>query len=1292
MKKVQNIIVLIFAMVLCLAFSYAHAQSVMYSNQISSPLINAFAEAPNGSIWMGTNYGLNVYNGATYNIFYATNENDGLNNDDIRVMLFDRQGRLWLGNESGISVMEDKRIRNITASGFSVVYGICEVDTSSVVITDRYGLTKVNKNTLVAENLLKLDQPVLIYKMVFSEELNNLWFTPDNTSTIYITDSQLSRMEELELPETIQICNMVCDNQNHVWISALNGNLYCFDMRSRKLLDIPQELLTFHKSGTPLFCHSNAQGNILIGIRNKGMINFNPENNLITHIFPEEKLLEDSYTAFMDSKNNVWLSDKKNDYKFYSASRSFTTLSSMLAEMTDKDIRTINLDKWNHFWIRGRNDILCCDNKTGEILYHKKGIFSHLFIDSNNRLWTAENRNTIKCYSISSSGSLELLFLYTFSSRVFSVGEDKKGTIWLSLTDGFACISPVMEISYRYAPHGLTPSLLHTQMPERETYIYMNNSDLFVLDEEAQFVHIDLPISNPTSAISDHEGNLWIGSLNEGLSRYNPKLKETKNYTSVSDGLLEPSIKSMIRDQNGNIWISTSAYIARFEEDTNTFTYIKDPAFGNGKVYNKNCTAIDQEGKLYFGGSGGITIVNPLLVMPQGKMTQNIQLESIRINGDTRDFDISTATALDYNQNSLDFIFSSTDYENGKALQYQYLLEGYDSQWHQTNTTPPTAVYTHLPAGDYQIKVCVRRLGGQWSDPKTLLSFSIKPAPWLTWWAKCIYLFLLLAILAIILQFIISWRLKNEKLALAQQGEELRQSHINLLTNLSHEYRTPLTLIYAPLIQLLHSNNMNEHDKGLLQLMKKNTEHMKQLTEQILNVNDLNGNGISVEKLQVSLVNLQEQLGIYIDNFRYIAHENHVAITYDTSDSSGTLVYADMDKIRKIINNLLSNAIKYSHQTDETQETAVVVSLHIDEKDNAIIQVEDNGPGIAKEMEEEIFTRFKRFTDNRVIEGSGIGLHYSMHLANLHKGEITYQQAVPHGAIFILKIPVSKKYYTQEEIVKDEFAAEINPLPTYITNQENVQKDYNVLIVEDNDDVRAYLTRLFQDQYYVITANDGQEALDLLKLQVPDLIVSDVVMPRIDGYKLCSIVKQDEQWGHLPIILLTAKNDVGSSIQGLSCGADSYVAKPFDPTFLLTVASNLISNRRRIQRLILNMTSTNNKEGDEVAASSLNNNERRFLETVHQQMDLHLSEEGFSAKTLAENVNMSYSSLYSRIKTLTGQTPQNYIIAYRMNRAMELLKKHNTSVSSICYEVGFSSVQYFSTSFKKYFGKSPSEI
>ena len=305
----------------------AHAQSIMYSSKISSPIINTFAEDPNGYIWMGTNYGLNVYNGATFNTFFASSEAGGLNNDDIRTMLFDGQGRLWLGNESGISVMEGKQFRNITASGFSLAYSITEADSFSVIISNRYGLTKINKQTLQAECSLDIDQTMPINKVAVSKELNTVWFSPDNTSKIYITDMQFTHTEELTLPEKMELCSMIVDHCNHVWISVQNGNLFCYDMHTRQLLPLPFDLQSFHHAGTPLFCVCNAEGNVLLGIKGRGMMCYNPISGQAYPVFSEEKLQGDTYAVLFDSHSNVWLSDKENDFQFYAASRIYTTLT-----------------------------------------------------------------------------------------------------------------------------------------------------------------------------------------------------------------------------------------------------------------------------------------------------------------------------------------------------------------------------------------------------------------------------------------------------------------------------------------------------------------------------------------------------------------------------------------------------------------------------------------------------------------------------------------------------------------------------------------------------------------------------------------------------------------------------------------------------------------------------------------------------------------------------------------------------------------------------------------------------
>lgn len=327
------------------------------------------------------------------------------------------------------------------------------------------------------------------------------------------------------------------------------------------------------------------------------------------------------------------------------------------------------------------------------------------------------------------------------------------------------------------------------------------------------------------------------------------------------------------------------------------------------------------------------------------------------------------------------------------------------------------------------------------------------------------------------------------------------------------------------------------------------------------------------------------------------------------------------------------------------------------------------------------------------VAGSGIGLHYAQQLAHLHKGSITYKPNVPQGSCFIVEFPIHREAYHKDEFADNtSFFTTTSILPNpSSTDQSSKEKKATLVIAEDNMEVRNYLQRLLNQDYHIMAVSNGEEVLECLALNVPDLILSDIVMPHKDGYELCRIIKASTEWGHIPVVLLTAKSDTQSNIQGLDCGADAYVGKPFDPFYLKAVVENLLANRQKIQRIIQNLTSGHISQ-EKIHETMLNEHDHTFLERLHAQLDQHLDDEEFSINLLAKELGMSYSSLYARIKSLTGQTPQNFLITYRMNTAMQLLKSGNYTVSEVCYKVGASSLANFSRSFKRQFGIPPSEV
>lgn len=384
--------------------------------------------------------------------------------------------------------------------------------------------------------------------------------------------------------------------------------------------------------------------------------------------------------------------------------------------------------------------------------------------------------------------------------------------------------------------------------------------------------------------------------------------------------------------------------------------------------------------------------------------------------------------------------------------------------------------------------------------------------------------------------------------------------------------------------------------------------------------------------------------------------------------------------------NLLSNAIKYTPEGGHIDVNVVT------DAERMCIEVRDTGIGIPPEKQNEIFKRFKRLDTRSDIAGSGIGLHYAQQLAHLHKGSITYRPNAPQGSCFVLELPTAREAYRDNELAAEiPFATTTIPSVAASDDTGKEEKENTLLIAEDNAEVRNYLQGLLAEDYNIMTASDGEEAMECISLNAPDLIVSDVVMPHKDGYELCQAIKSSTDWGHIPVILLTAKSDTQSSIRGLDCGADAYVGKPFDPFYLKVAIENLLANRRRVQQIVQNLTSGSIPK-EKAREAMLNEQDRLFLEDLHARLDRHLDDEEFSIGLLAKEMGMSYSSLYARIKSLTGQTPQNYLITYRMNTAMQLLRSGRYTVSEVCYKVGSSSLANFSRSFKRQFGIPPSEV
>lgn len=561
--------------------------------------------------------------------------------------------------------------------------------------------------------------------------------------------------------------------------------------------------------------------------------------------------------------------------------------------------------------------------------------------------------------------------------------------------------------------------------------------------------------------------------------------------------------------------------------------------------------------------------------------------------------------------------------------------------------------------------------------------------PWFAPAALVFYIFFIPIIISYAVSFWKHWKNREEKIRQSEEQQELREQHLHFVANISHEIRTPLTLISAPLKELVTNNELNQHDRDLLAIMQRNVNRLNHLAEQILNT----GNHDKDDRV---LKETFGDLGAFVENiannFRYYAHEKGLHLTFN-SQTESQQGYFDMEKVEKIVSNLMSNAIKYTPEGGE-----IVVRVMINGK-NAEIVVKDTGIGITGSKQREMFRRFNRLDVsvlNPSSKGFGVGLHYAQCLAFLHRGRINYEPNVPNGSRFTLSIPY-KEAVTTVSLVEEEPVDEIKEEKPEMIKSEIDENLPTILLTEDDYEMRGYVQMLLQDDYNVIVAGDGEEALDKLSMNIPDLVLSDVVMKRMDGFELCSKIKGSPDYGYLPVLLLTAKSDMDNRKHGIDCGADAYIGKPFDPYYLKSVIASVLENRMRIQRVIRNMTHVEEvaETVDEENISDepiMTERDKEFLSSFHRLMANHLEDSDLNVNVLASEMNMSYSSLYARVKDLTGQSPQAFLNTYRMNIAMELLRSHNYTVTEVCYKVGATSPNNFARSFKKQFGIAPSTV
>lgn len=775
--------------------------------------------------------------------------------------------------------------------------------------------------------------------------------------------------------------------------------------------------------------------------------------------------------------------------------------------------------------------------------------------------------------------------------------------------------------------------------------------------------------------IVDRQGRLWLSASGDGLVQVEPGDGETEpkfHVFNTSNGLVNNLVQSVVDTPDGNLWISTQQGVTAWNARKKSFENYMFSRNPMGNVYNENSAVCLDDGRVVLGGNYGLTIIQPSRLSHVSGLTDVVFTS----------YPYSDEITLTYEQRSPNIHFSTLDYSDVRNVKYTYLLEGFDQAWSQPSSTP-WAAYQKLPAGKYLLHVKACTSDGTWGKESTLV-IRIKPPFYLTSWAIMIYVLLVLGVIILVVKFVHDKNVLRNRIRLEQ---ELTRYKLVFFTNIAHEFRTPLTLMQGSLEKekrIMKANRWQTELEKTIRVMDKSVQRMLRLIDQLLEFRKMQAGKLKLSLQETDAVMFVKGICRMFDD---AAESKEIAYSFESSEPAHAM-FLDQQMIDKVVFNLLSNAFKYTPAKG-------TISVSLSFTDVMTIRVADTGVGIPQEKREQLFSRFMQ--SSYTGESFGIGLHLTHELVRTHHGEITYQENEGGGSVFVVTIPLQKDCYEASDfLVKDSPILKAD-LAKERDGQEEKTTDAvpsapsaplnrrTILLIEDDNDVREFLLSELESCFDLKVASDGKAGIAMAKELDVDLIVSDVMMPGMNGFELTKRLKNSFETSHIPIILLTALSTDENVLEGTESGADAYITKPFSPQLLMARILQLLNQREILRQKF-------GKEPQEIRSAMLSNEQDSlFVKRLDSIVYSRLGEQDLSVDKVAGLLHLGRTIFYKKVRGTTGYTPNEYIRVIRLRKAAELLKEGEKNVSEVAYAVGFDNPYYFSKCFKEQFGMPPSQ-
>lgn len=1135
---------------------------------------------------------------------------------------------------------------------------------------------------------------------------DRLWLSTD--SGFYTCQSGMDTIicfDGVGYPENSYIRDFLFDFEGNLWAVFTHELIkYDFQEQSTKHFQLPdEEGAVFSK------VFQTKDGTIWLGTDEKGLYYLKQGQDQFTCLLD----YLDISAIYEDRSGRLWIGTENAGIFLYDPLRNFfrqLTLKLENRTLTSSHINKVLSDGETGLWISSQTlGLLYHHFETGltSIIDAQNTMSDILFSDRQGKIWY-HSRESLVSYDLENRSIRKIPHPGITQYPVWNYGNVVSAiclfhdTLILASDNGLVYIFNPMKEDFKVILENR--GVIRAMMPEEDSLIIaLYYTGVVVLDSTFT-IKDTIYHNNPGKGLINHGvmaihrdqfDTLWIGGRG-GLSKFNPQQREFENVFDFHGSM--GNICSILEDRQGNLWIGCSNGIYKYDRKRRLFT-LMDSNHGvpTGRFLGGSATQAP-DGVMYFGGNNGIVYFRP------EKVRLNTEVAPVVITGfhlnvkarrnsqeDNQAFYSRISQQeeihLKYWQNSFSIKYAALNYTSPQHNQYRYTLSGLEDHWNDVGNQSQ-AIYTDLRGGHYIFQVMGSNNDRLWNEAAISISIRIDPPPWFSWWAIALYTILVLSAVLFIYSYNLRRiRIQHELEMKSKESESLQEidrAKSNFFTNISHEFRTPLTLIQDPAEQLLQDQKTSPGQKQLADLILMNARRMLNMTNQILDLAKLENSQIN---LQVEEVDLPVFITPIAHSFRSRAETLELEYRIVMPERS-IRIWIDKDRIEQVLINLLSNAFKYCFNGEIVLEVS-------DEKDAALIQVRDTGIGIPPEHIDQIFDNYYQVETpyTKDMAGTGIGLFLVREFVGLHSGSVNVSSEVDKGSSFSVRIPKGKDHFSPEQIVsgsqskgkKIALNQEFGWQGQKSVNLPSGKSKPNLLVVEDTPEMAQYLLSVLSEECMVHLAKDGSEGFEKTLQTNPDLVISDIMMPRMDGYRFCELLKQDMRTSHIPIILLTARNLHKDKIKGLELGADDYLEKPFHLKELKLRISYHLEQRKNFQEEFLKKFRINAEM--DIAISMKD----QFLQKIHAYIEEQLHDDQFGVEKLSELLGMSRKHLNNKIKSLTNQTTNELIRNFRLRKAAFLLSEKNISVSQACYQSGFNNLSYFSKCFVEFYGKRPSE-